>query len=100
MASADLITKCKLSQRITTAAFDSEIGALLDAAMLDMGVAGVEVPASLDALVETAAFTYVKCHFGQPGELKEYDRLKKSYDEQKAQLSMCTGYTDWGDTDG
>ena len=97
MASADLITKCKLSQRITTTAFDSEIGALLDAAMLDMGVAGVEVPASLDALVETAAFTYVKCHFGQPD---DYDRLKKSYDEQKAQLSMCTGYTNWGGANG
>ena len=31
--------------------------------------------------------------FGEPD---EYDRLKKSYDEQKAQLSTCTGYTDWG----
>ena len=96
MAATELINKCKLSQRIVTTAFDEEIGGLLDAAMLDLGVAGVEVPSSLDALVETAAFTYVKCHFGQPGELKEYDRLKKSYDEQKAQLSMCTGYTNWG----
>ena len=97
MASTELINKCKLSQRIVTTAFDSEIGGLLDAAMLDMGVAGVEVPSVLDSLVETAAFTFVKCHFGQPD---DYDRLKKSYDEQKAQLSMCTGYTNWGDTDG
>lgn len=97
MAATELINKCKLSQRIVTTAFDSEIGNLLDAAMLDMGVAGVEIPETLDALVETAAFTYVKCHFGDPD---DYDRLKKAYDEQKAQLSMCTGYTDWGDTDG
>ena len=93
MASTELINKCKLSQRIVTTAFDSEIGGLLDAAMLDMGVAGVEVPSVLDSLVETAAFTFVKCHFGQPD---DYDRLKKSYDEQKAQLSMATGYTNWG----
>jgi hypothetical protein len=32
--------------------------------------------------------------FGLP---EDYDRLKRSYDEQKAQLSNATGYTDWGD---
>ena len=30
---------------------------------------------------------------------KDYDKLKAAYDEQKAQLSMKTGYTDWGDTE-
>ena len=29
-----------------------------------------------------------------------YDRMKSSYDEQKAQLATATGYTDWGDGDG
>jgi len=29
----------------------------------------------------------------------EYRNLKASYDEQKAQLSMATGYTDWGGAD-
>ena len=92
MASASLIAKAKMARRLTTTAFDTQVGDLLDAAMLDMGVAGVEVPTSLDALVETAAITYFLLHFGQPD---DYDRLKKSYDEQKAQLASCTGYTDW-----
>ena len=70
---------------------------LLDAAALDLGVAGVIVPSSLDALVKQAEITYFLMNFGQPD---EYDRLKKSYDEQKAQLSMCTGYTDWSVIDG
>jgi hypothetical protein len=43
-------------------------------------------------LVKRAVITYCKMHFGEPD---GYDRLKASYDEQKAQLSTCTGYTDW-----
>lgn len=92
MVDNSLISAAKLALRITTDAFDSEIESLLNAALLDMGVAGVEVPAQLDALVKQAAITYVKMNFGQPD---DYDRLKKSYDEQKAQLSTCTGYTNW-----
>ena len=61
--------------------------------MLDMGVAGVVVPEQADALITQAVITYVLMNFGDPD---NYDRLKKSYDEQKAQLSTCTGYTNWG----
>lgn len=97
MATNSLIEQAKLAKRITTSAFDAQISQLLDAALLDLGVAGVEVPAALDALVSQAAITYFLMNFGEPD---EYDRLKKSYDEQKAQLSTCTGYTDWGVTHG
>lgn len=92
MANAALITAAKKALRVVTTDFDDEIETLLDASLLDMGVAGVEVPGTLDALVQTAAITYTRLHFGQPD---DYDRLKKSYDEQKAQLSTCTGYTEW-----
>lgn len=93
MASTTLINAAKLAARVTTNVYDPQFNQLLDAAMLDMGVAGVEIPETLDELVETAAITYVLMHFGQP---EEYDRLKASYDEQKAQLVTCTGYTEWG----
>ena len=89
-----LIEQARMAARVKTNAFDKQIGALLNAAMLDMGVAGVEIPERYDALVSQAAITYFLMNFGAPD---EYDRLKKSYDEQKAQLSMATGYTDWGD---
>ena len=94
MASTALVAQAKLAARITTDAFDSQVDLLLDSAMLDLGVAGVEVPEDLDAIVKQAAITYFLMHFGAPD---EYDRLKKSYDEQKAQLATCTGYTNWGD---
>jgi hypothetical protein len=84
----------KTALRITTTAYDSELNYLIDAAKLDLGIAGVVVPEELDAIVKKAIITYCKMSFGLP---EDYDRLKRSYDEQKAQLSNATGYTDWGD---
>jgi len=92
MTADQMLAATKLALRITTESFDSEITDLLNSALLDLGVAGVIVPGELNALVQTACITYVQMHFGQPD---DYDRLKRSYDEQKAQLSTCTGYTDW-----
>lgn len=89
---AGLVAQAKKARRITTNAFDDEVTRLLESAMLDLGVAGVEVPEPMDALVSQAAITYFMANFGEP---ENYDRLKASYDEQKAQLSMHTGYTAW-----
>lgn len=93
MADINQIAKVKTALRISTDAFDDELGSLIDAAILDLGVAGVVVPASIDSIVNLAVITYCKMNFGLP---EDYDRLKRSYDEQKAQLSTCTGYTEWG----
>lgn len=87
-----MINKVKTALRITTDAFDSEISDLIEAAKLDLGVAGVTNDTLTDPLVSRAVITYCKCNFGQPD---DYDRLKASYDEQKAQMSMATGYTTW-----
>lgn len=89
-----MLQKVKLALRITTEAFNSELTDLIEAAKIDLGIAGVELPSTLDAICEIAIITYCKLHFGEPD---EYDRLKASYDEQKAQLSMSTGYTIWTD---
>lgn len=89
-----MLEKVKLALRITTDAYNSELNDLIEAAQLDMGIAGVTIPTALDALVSRAIVTYCKIHFGEPD---DYDRLKASYDEQKAQLSMATGYTTWID---
>lgn len=89
-----MLDQVKMALRIKTNAYDTELNGLIDAAKLDLGVAGVIVPDELDALVTRAIITYCKMSFGLP---EDYDRLKMSYDEQKAQLSNATGYTDWGD---
>jgi hypothetical protein len=92
MVDQSLIYSAKMAARITTDFFDVEVERLLNAAMLDLGVAGVVIPSELDDLVSQAAITYFLMNFGQPD---NYDRLKASYDEQKAQLSTKTGYTQW-----
>ena len=89
-----MLEKVKTALRIKTDAYNDELTDLIEAAKLDLGVAGVEVPAELDALLSKAVITYCKMSFGIP---EDYDRLKRSYDEQKALMSNATGYTDWGE---
>ena len=89
---AQALEKIKLSMRIITGLFDNELSDLIDAAMLDLGIAGVSNTALTDALVLRAVTTYCKLNFGTP---EEYDKLKASYDEQKAQLRSATNYTEW-----
>lgn len=81
----------KKALRIKTDAYDTELTGLIESAKLDLGIAGVEIPGN-DALVDCAIITFCKMRFGIP---EDYDRLKASYDEQKAQLSNASGYTDW-----
>ena len=89
-----ILEKCKLNLRIAddNSAFDEEIQDLIDACMADLNIADVVVVDQLDPLVIRAILTYVKMNFG---EVDDYDRYKESYDEQKAQMSMCSDYTDW-----
>lgn len=89
-----MLEKVKMALRITTNAYNDELNDLISAAQTDLGIAGVVLPDTLDAICQRAIITYCKLHFGEPD---DYDRLKASYDEQKAQLSMATGYTTWID---
>jgi hypothetical protein len=89
-----MLEMVKTALRIKTTAYDSELTYLIEAAKLDLGIAGVVVPEELDEIVKRAIITFCKLSFGLP---EDYDRLKMSYDEQKAQLITATGYTNWGD---
>lgn len=92
-----MLEKVKLALRIKSQAFDSEIEDLIDAALADLGLAGVSKQTEDDPLIVRAVITYCRANFGEPD---DYERMKESYDEQKAQLSMATGYTDWGEDNG
>lgn len=87
-----MLEKVKMGLRITTNAYNDEITDLIEAAKQDLGIAGVVVPETIDEIVTRAIITYCKMSFGLP---EDADRLKRSYDEQKAQLSNATNYTDW-----
>ena len=89
-----MLDDVKLALRLTTEAYNSELTNLIAQGLADLGVAGVTEDNTEDPLVKGAVITFCKIHFGSP---QDFDRLKRSYDEQKAQMATHTGYTDWGD---
>lgn len=89
----DLVKK---ALRVTAAYYDEELTQLINAALIDLGFGGAMssvLAENYDPVVNQAVITYCKMNFGLP---EDYDKLKKSYDEQKAQLGTATGYTNWG----
>lgn len=93
-----LLAAVKQAMRIKTDAYDNGIVQLINACILDIGVVGVEFDSTTDdALLIQAVITYCRLNFGTP---TDYDRLKASYDEQKAQLISCTGYGLPADVEG
>lgn len=92
MTDQEVLASVKMALPITTNAYDSELTELIASAKLDLETAGVKLPTTMDSLVLTAIKTYCKMNFGAPA---NYAYLKASYDEQKAQLGMRTGYTEW-----
>ena len=116
-----MLNECRTALRITTTAYDGELCSLMDAGAHDLSIAGVRLPGTVafqlvtstvgttttsyyqddstltDALVMRAIFTYTKMHFYESA--SDNDRVKESYDNQKAQLMHATGYTDYGEPD-
>lgn len=88
-----MLEAVKLALRITAQAYDQELELLIQAALDDLGIAGVASDLTDAPLIRRAVITYCRLHFGSP---PDYDRLKASYDEQKAQLQMATGYNEEG----
>lgn len=95
-----MLARIKLALMLSTDQFDTELVGLIKAAVADLGIAGVEgltvSTDSTDEIVIRAVITYVCYQFELVyGDQNRAKNLKTSYDEQKAQLSMSTGYTVW-----
>lgn len=87
---ATILSETKNAMRLTKTEYDSEISRLIDAACADLGIAGITATSqTTDPILIMAIITYCRLNFGSPA---DYDRLKASYDEQKAQLQTATGY--------
>lgn len=87
---ATLLSETKTAMRLTKTEYDPEITRLIDAACADLGIAGITATtATDDPILIQAIITFCRLNFGSPA---DYDRLKESYDEQKAQLQTAVGY--------
>lgn len=86
-----ILDDVKMACRVSTNKLDAEYMRLINSAILDLGVAGVE-PETMDELVIEAICTYCKMRSGIP---EDYAELKAAYDEMKSQMSNATNYTNW-----
>lgn len=99
-----MLTETKRALRITATAYDAEIARLIQAGAADLALVGIPVSGVTFTYVDgavidsctiddyriiNAIITYVRVNFGTPS---DYDRLKASYDEQKAQLMGSSEY--------
>lgn len=95
-----MLDRVKLALLISEDDYDTELSNDIAAAARDLGIAGVEgltvSTDTNDAIVIQAIITYCGYQFElMHGSLDRSAAYKKSYDEQKAQLGMSTGYTVW-----
>lgn len=98
-----MLNKVKLALLISTNDFDGELTDLIGAAFIDLNIGDVDPakteitttdPAIIRAVCSYCGYQFELLH----GSLERSSAFKKSYDEQKAQLSMATGYTVWSET--
>ena len=88
-----MLDAVKKACRVTAAAYDDELTDLIAAAKADLTLAGVaqeRADDETDPLIRRAVKTFCRMNFGAP---ENYEKLKASYDEQKAQLQGASGYT-------
>lgn len=96
-----LLDKVKVACRIASDAYNDELTDLIQEALADIGITDVDrsllVESTTDPLIRRAVITYCRINHPYDGmEDATMQRLKASYDEQKAQLLMNSNYTIWG----
>lgn len=96
-----MLNKVKMALAISVNTYDTELEELIQAAVADLMIAEVDdtdvvTTEPSDPLVSRAIVSYSVYHFElEHGSGDKAERFKAAYDEQKAQLSMATGYTIW-----
>lgn len=99
MPDLTILEKVKNALLISADDFDDELNDLIAGAVLDLGIAGVDNSTVVttnptNSLVIRAICSYCGYHYElEHGALNRSDAFKRSYDEQKAQLGMNSGYT-------
>lgn len=99
-----MLNKVKLALLISSGDFDLELTDLIGAAVLDLNIAGVDDSTVVsedptNKLIIRAICSYCGYHFELiHGTLDRAEAFKRSYDEQKAQLGMASGYTTWANS--
>lgn len=97
-----MLDKVKLALLISTNDFDSELTDLIGAAFIDLNIGDVDPDKTVSTTTDPAIIRAVCCYCGYQfellhGSIERSNAFKKSYDEQKAQMGMSSGYTVWSE---
>jgi hypothetical protein len=86
-----LLDDVKLSLRLTTSAYDTEVNDLISAAKNELELVGILISESTtDALIKRAINVYCKAHFGFDN--SDHDRLIRAFEMLKNHLSLSGDY--------
>lgn len=85
-----MLQDVKSSVRIINNKFDVELMNLIEAAKMDLFIAGVTKVDEDDPLIKRAIILYCKANFGLDN--KDSEKYQNSYENLKEKLSLCGDY--------
>ena len=94
-----MLDKVKLALRLSGTALDGEVSDLINAAIADLRLVGINIPAEAgsssktlgDPLLDRAVVLYAKAEFGFNDDAERY---RNAYDYLKCALSLTADYTE------
>ena len=86
-----IIAAVKMSLRISTGAFDTELAELIEACKLDLKMKGVQKIDERENLTRQAVKLYCRANFAN-GDTKERELYADRYEKLAAAMSLCSFY--------
>lgn len=100
-----LVKKAKIQLRITTDALNDEVSGLVEAALADMTMRGIDASrlcpksaaaSEMEPLAVRAVMLYCKAHFGVAGDMGERSQYMTCYDSLTQSMALSQEYTAGG----
>ena len=85
-----ILDDVKISLRISSSAYDTEISDLISACKAELSLTGINTTDDTDALIKRCITSYVKAHMGYNN--PDYERLKLAYESLKDKLTLTLDY--------
>lgn len=89
-----MLEKVKLALDYSDSTYDSELTNLINAALLDLGIAGLTDIDETDPLIVLAVITFCKMHFKTP---ENFNQLAATYHSLKSTLGVVSDYSSFTD---
>ena len=87
---SDILQCVKVSLRLSSTAYDTEIIDLISACKADLSLSGINTTDDTDTLIRRCIMSYVKSYFGYNN--PDADRSKMAYESLRQHLSLTQDY--------